>query len=175
MLGQLPAVCAVSGVCTALVAALSAVVVPRKAGHTAVKLVLATQFVGLLGYLVKIAAAGACRVSFPPSSASSASRLRPFPPRASERSPPHECLPLTVRHAFLSAVHASMGAQVNGIIFAVYAPGLLLYVLKWPKSSYFGFHEWFHTSVLAGHVVSMACDLRDIVTPCARVALACVR
>ena len=63
--------------------------------------------------------------------------------------------------------------QVNGIIFFVYAPGLLLYVLKWPKSNFFGFHELFHTSVLAGHVVSMACDLRDIVTPCARIARAC--
>jgi hypothetical protein len=61
--GRLPSVCLAGGVCTALVAALSAFVVPRKVGHTAVKLVLASQFVGLLGYLVTIAAAGACNVS----------------------------------------------------------------------------------------------------------------
>lgn len=35
---------------------------PKKAGHNAVKLILATQFVGLLGYLVRIAAAAVdCR------------------------------------------------------------------------------------------------------------------
>ena len=61
--GQLPAVSVASGVSTVLVGALSATVVPRKAGHTAVKLILATQFVGLLGYLVKLAAAGPGSVS----------------------------------------------------------------------------------------------------------------
>lgn len=51
------------------------------------------------------------------------------------------------------------------------AAGLFLYVLKKPKSAFFGFHEYFHTSVLMGHVTSMLCDLRDIAVPCARAAL----
>ena len=56
----------------------------------------------------------------------------------------------------------------NGYIFWVYAPGLILYVLKKPQNQVFGFHEMFHTSVLAGHVMSMLCDIRDILSPCAR-------
>lgn len=64
-----------------------------------------------------------------------------------------------------------MACQVNKIIFAVYAPGLFLYVLKKPKSPVFGFHEYFHTSVIAGHITSMLFDLRDIVHPCARVLI----
>ena len=32
----------------------------------------------------------------------------------------------------------------------------------------FGFHEYFHTSVIAGHVASMGFDLRNIMMPCAR-------
>ena len=120
--GQLMPVSIASGVSTALVAALSAFAVPRKAGHTAVKLIMGAQFVGMLGYL-----------------------------------------------ALKSVVSATCCS--NAIIFWVYAPGLILYVLKWPQSQVFGFHELFHTSVLAGHVVSMLCDVGDIVVPCAR---ACV-
>ena len=59
-------------------------------------------------------------------------------------------------------------AVLNAGIFWIYAPGLILYVLKKPQSQTFGFHEIFHTSVLAGHVASMALDLRDIALPCAR-------
>jgi hypothetical protein len=165
MCGRLPAVGVASGVCTALVGALSAAVVPRKAGHTAVKLILATQFVGLLGYLVKLAAAGPCNVSLRPPLPSSSSACDLCGPLLLTA-----CAPLCV----LGAAHSRV-SQANGVIFAVYAPGLLLYVLKWPKSNIFGFHEWFHTSVLAGHVVSMVSDLRDIVAPCARVAAAACR
>ena len=57
---------------------------------------------------------------------------------------------------------------MSKLIFATYAPGLLLYVLKQPKSSVFGFHEYFHTSVIMGHVASIYFDLHDIASPCAR-------
>ena len=56
----------------------------------------------------------------------------------------------------------------NTIVFWIYAPGLILYVLKKPQSPTFGFHEWFHTSVLVGHLSSMALDLRSVVSPWAR-------
>jgi len=119
--GQLRAVAIAGGVSTALVALISATVVPRKVGHTSVKLIMAVQFVALLGYLcVK------CVTSCP------------------------------------------ANCMYNAGLFWVYAPGLILYVLKKPKSPTFGFHEMFHTSVLAGHVASMALDLRDIAMPCAR-------
>lgn len=49
--GQLRAVAIAGGVSTALVALISATVVPRKVGHTSVKLIMAVQFVALLGYL----------------------------------------------------------------------------------------------------------------------------
>jgi len=107
-----------SGISTALVAIFSRVWVPEKAGHYAVKGIMAFQFVGLLGYLAAFAI-------------------------------PRPC-------------------SVNRIIFAIYMPGLLMYVLKKPKSAVFGFHEYFHTSVIAGHVASMLLDLRDVVNPCAR-------
>mmetsp|Transcript_1488 Transcript_1488/g.4204 ORF Transcript_1488/g.4204 Transcript_1488/m.4204 type:complete len:111 (+) Transcript_1488:163-495(+) len=58
-------------------------------------------------------------------------------------------------------------AVSNAIIFWIYAPGLILYVLKKPKNQTFGFHEWFHSSVIAGHIASMIFDLRNIVSPCA--------
>ena len=58
--------------------------------------------------------------------------------------------------------------MINKTIFWLYLPGLLLYVLKKPKSPTFGFHEYFHSSVLAGHVSSMVLDLLDIMKPCAR-------
>ena len=62
----------------------------------------------------------------------------------------------------------SNGFVANALIFALYAPGLVFYVLKKPKSDRFGFHEYFHTSVLAGHVTSMIFDLLDILSPCCR-------
>ena len=70
---------------------------------------------------------------------------------------------------FFSGVHVQ-GCRVNRVIFGIYAPGLFLYVLKKPKSQFFGFHEYFHTSVIAGHIASMLFDLRDVMAPCARVA-----
>ena len=39
-------------------------------------------------------------------------------------------------------------------IFWVYAPGLIFYVLKRPRSPIFGFHELFHTSVSASLTIS---------------------
>jgi len=118
-MGHLRAVSIAGGVATALVALLSAAVVPRKSGHTAVKLIMATQFVGFLGYLVSLSV-----------------RFAPF----------------------------------STIIYWVYAPGLILYVLKQPKNLFFGFHELFHTSVLAGHLTSMFCDFREIASPMTRLA-----
>jgi len=118
--GHLKAVSMAGGIATGLVALLSFLVVPRKAGHTSVKILMAIQFVGLLGYLISLLSSAASACAF------------------------------------------------NGIIFWVYAPGLILYVLKKPQNQVFGFHEMFHTSVLAGHVTSMLCDLRDIAMPCAR-------
>ena len=49
------------------------------------------------------------------------------------------------------------------MIFVLYAPGLVFYVLKKPKRPDFGFHEYFHTSVLLGHMCSMLLDLREVV------------
>ena len=46
-----------------------------------------------------------------------------------------------------------------------------LQVLKMPRDNTFGFHEYFHTSVLMGHVASILCDLRDVAAPCARCLL----
>ena len=58
----------------------------------------------------------------------------------------------------------------NALIFALYAPGLVFYVLKKPKSERFGFHEYFHASVLLGHMSSMLLDLREVVICAIRVA-----
>jgi len=115
--GRLRAVGVAGGVSTALVALIAGTVVPRKLGHTSVKIIMAIQFVVLLGYLCACATPAAC--------------------------------------------------MSNAIIFWIYAPGLILYVLKKPKNQTFGFHEWFHSSVIAGHIASMIFDLRNIVSPCA--------
>ena len=45
----------------------------------------------------------------------------------------------------------------------------MLYLAKQPKSDVHGFHEWFHLSVVAGHLASMGLDLAEITAPCARV------
>jgi len=119
--GRLRATAVAGGAATALIALLSGTTVPQKAGHLAVKLIMAMQFVGLLGYLCWFAVLSA----------------------------PAACL-------------------WNTIVFWVYAPGLILYVLKKPQCQTFGFHEYFHSSVIAGHVVSMALDLRNVMLPCAR-------
>ena len=47
-------------------------------------------------------------------------------------------------------------------VFLTYGVGLLLWILRFPRSDTFGYHELFHVSVIAGHLVSMACDLRAI-------------
>ena len=49
--GRLRAVGVAGGVATALVGLIAATLVPRKVGHTSVKLLMAIQFVVLLGYL----------------------------------------------------------------------------------------------------------------------------
>jgi len=121
--GSLRVSSALCGLATLALSVVSRLVVPRKAGHTAAKLIMAVQFVGFLGHLA-----------------------------------------ITVVRA------APAKCAVNSIIFFIYMPGLLLYAIKWPKRSDFGFHEWFHSSVLLGHVSSMICDLRDIAMPCARCA-----
>ena len=64
----------------------------------------------------------------------------------------------------------SNGFVANALIFALYAPGLVFYVLKKPKSERFGFHEYFHASVLLGHMSSMLLDLRAVVICAIRVA-----
>ena len=64
-------------------------------------------------------------------------------------------------------MHASTG---GGLIYALYATGLCLYVAKVPQSANYGFHEIFHSLVVLGHLASMGFDLRDITTPIARVA-----
>jgi hypothetical protein len=77
-----------SSVALGVVIAVSKLLVPRKAGHTAVKAVMGLQFVGLLGYLVSMG----------------------------YRVGPSVC-------------------RINMLVFAAYAPGLVCYVLKRPKSS----------------------------------------
>ena len=64
----------------------------------------------------------------------------------------------------------SNGFVAYALIFALYAPGLVFYVLKKPKSDRFGFHEYFHASVLLGHMSSMLLDLREVVICAIRVA-----
>ena len=118
--GRLRAAGIASGVAVALVSTISALVVPKKAGHTAVKAIMGLQFVVLLGYLVR----------------------------------------------FVSCAGVA-AAQLNLIIFWVYAPGLILYALKRPQRKDFGFHEGFHLSVLCGHCASMALDVRNVLVPCA--------
>jgi len=118
---QLKLVGVVSGLMTFAVAVLARAVVPRKAGHSAVKVLMGAQFAALLGYL-----------------------------------------------AWTVWATAPVACRVSVIIFFTYMPGLVVYALKWPKSHIFGFHEWFHTSVLFGHSLSMLFDLRDIAMPCAR-------
>jgi len=109
-----------SGVALALVAAISRFVVPRKAGHVGVKATMAVQFIGLLGYLIR-----------------------------------------------MGFVAANPACRMHTLLFAVYTPGLVCYVLKKPKSSSFGFHEIFHSSVLLGHSTSMVLDILNIMRPCA--------
>ena len=58
----------------------------------------------------------------------------------------------------------------HGVIYVVYGAGLVLYLAKKPQSAVFGFHEYFHGLVVAGHLTSMGFDLADIAAPCARVA-----
>ena len=117
--GRMGACSIASVVSTGLVVLLSRLWVPAKAGHNAVKAIMAFQFVGLLGYLALFA------INLAPA--------------------------------------ACMRARS---IFAIYFPGLLLYVLKKPKSPVFGFHEYFHTSVLMGHIASMVIDLQNVLRPC---------
>ena len=54
-------------------------------------------------------------------------------------------------------------------IYAAYAPGFVIYATKFPKSKKWGYHEWFHLSVLTGNLVSMGFDLGvlGLFAPCA--------
>ena len=110
--GTLAALSAATGAALATVVAASFTVVPRYAGHIAVKLTLAAQFVGFLGYLVAIALA----------------------------SPTPAC----------------------ALIYAAYVPGFVLYATKSPQSKTFGYHEYFHASVILGNLASMGFDLRAL-------------
>lgn len=166
--GRLRAVCVAGGVATGLVGVISRTVVPRKIGHTLVKVIMALQFVGLLGYLcVKCVTTCPARCStFFHSSALSPQAI-PSPGRHLRLSTRlAHAAAVVSRHAYSSA--RALPAVTNALIFWVYAPGLILYVLKRPQDAVFGFHELFHTSVLAGHLSSMALDLRDIALPCSR-------
>ena len=108
-LGLGPALGRLSLAATLHVLAQSAAVVPRMAGHVCVKLTLAAQFVGLLGYLVA---------------------------RAAQSSTP-----------------------ACAAIYAAYAWGFVLYAVKFPKDSRWGYHEYFHVSNIAGNLLSMGFDL----------------
>mmetsp|Transcript_5248 Transcript_5248/g.7391 ORF Transcript_5248/g.7391 Transcript_5248/m.7391 type:complete len:292 (+) Transcript_5248:71-946(+) len=44
-------------------------------------------------------------------------------------------------------------------IYFCYLPGFLLYATKRPRNKIWGYHEYFHSSVLLGHLVSMSFDL----------------
>ena len=54
-------------------------------------------------------------------------------------------------------------------IYAAYAPGFVIYATKFPKNKKWGYHEWFHISVLMGNLVSMGFDLGilGLFKPCA--------
>ena len=53
--------------------------------------------------------------------------------------------------------------------YAAYAPGFVIYATKFPKNKKWGYHEWFHISVLMGNLVSMGFDLGilGLFKPCA--------
>lgn len=108
-IGALRPLSKLSALATALVATTAATIVPKRAGHIGIKLTLAVQFVGFLGYLVSVAAK--------------------------------------------SPIQASIA------VYLCYLPGFALYATKWPKTRTFGYHEYFHSSVLLGHLASMGFDL----------------
>lgn len=114
----------VSAAASSMVLALAHIIVPRKIGHTSVKLIMGFQFAALLGYLVR-------------------------------------CLYLI----------CPATCRLNALIFWLYLPGLVAYAIKWPKHPTFGFHEFFHSSVLLGHFASMVLDLRNAMAPCAAACL----
>merc|ERR1712048_997866 len=106
-----------SGVSSGAIALLSAFLVPEAAGRTSVKLILAVQFVLIMGSFI---------------------------------------------WTLLSSPVLAAKFGFNTLIYWMYAPGFILYALKWPKRDDFGYHEAFHTSVLGGHLSSMILDLRHI-------------
>ena len=57
-----------------------------------------------------------------------------------------------------------------GFGVATYGLGLVLWTLRRPRSDVFGYHEWFHVTVVAGHLASMVCDLANVARPCAKLA-----
>ena len=58
----------------------------------------------------------------------------------------------------------------NTIIYFTYLPGILLYAFQWPRDGpRWGAHDLFHNFVVAGHVVSAACDYVNVSLDCAAV------
>ena len=51
---------------------------------------------------------------------------------------------------------AGVACRVTVAIFWTYAPGLIVYALKWPKHRTFGFHELWHLLVVIGSAASWA-------------------
>mmetsp|Transcript_8778 Transcript_8778/g.26395 ORF Transcript_8778/g.26395 Transcript_8778/m.26395 type:complete len:284 (+) Transcript_8778:194-1045(+) len=45
-------------------------------------------------------------------------------------------------------------------IYAAYIPGFITYASKFPRDPTWGYHEYFHSSVLLGHLTSMGFDLK---------------
>ena len=73
---------------------------------------------------------------------------------------------------FIPAVYLAIRTPPIGMVlglclcvFLTYGVGLALWAFRFPKSEVFGYHEWFHVSVIAGHLASMACDLRYMLAP----------
>ena len=80
----------------------------------------------------------------------------------------HVVVKLTLAAQFagflLYLVHVALQSPspACSLIYAAYIPGFILYATKFPKHRTFGYHEYFHSSVLLGHLVSMGFDLRAL-------------
>ena len=46
------------------------------------------------------------------------------------------------------------------LVYLSFLPGFVLYVARYPKNDVFGYHEYFHSSVLLGHVACVLLDAR---------------
>ena len=63
--------------------------------------------------------------------------------------------------AYFALARPPMSAALAlcALVYVTYGLGLAMWVLRLPRSSTFGYHEYFHMSVVAGHSTTMACDL----------------